>query len=188
MSLICKQHKFTHIQIPKTGTSSVKHYFDKLNITTHEIKHKLPVWSHSDWKKHFTFAFVRRPEDWLYSWYSYRRNNPKHMICKKLTFAQWLLHINDNPRHSLDWEYRHQHEWLLDENGKILVDYVEKYDNIDQGLKYVCDKLNLPHHELGRVNVGTYDTEKKQSEVSSSRDIINRYYAIDYDIYNSINN
>jgi len=188
MSLVCKQHRFTHIQIPKTGTSSVKRYFDELNITTHEKKHKLPIWSHLDWKQHFTFAFVRHPEDWLYSWYNYRRNSPKNVVCKRLTFTQWVIHININREHSSDWECRHQHEWLLGEDGKILVDYVTKYENLKQGLKYVCNKLNLPQHELSHTNVGTYDNKKKQLEVSSSRDIIKEYYAIDYDIYNSINN
>lgn len=97
----------------------------------------------------FSFSFVRNPWDRLVSEYIYRKY--------PYSFKEFLVmffptHMDDNYLQGLDL-YRHilpQTDFLCDNQGKILVDFVGKYENLVQDFSKVTklitgQNLTLPH-------------------------------------------
>jgi len=49
-----------------------------------------------------------------------------------------------------------QINWLADYDGKILMNYIGRFENLDQDFKNICKKINLPKIELKHQNKTTH--------------------------------
>jgi hypothetical protein len=65
-------------------------------------------------------------------------------------FSQWILDIsNFNKLHDelqkgwYDSVLKNQYDFLSDENGNILVDYIGKFENLTNDFQVICDKLEI---------------------------------------------
>lgn len=79
-------------------------------------------------------AFVRNPFDWHVSQYHFHKQNDFavfHEIFSQLSFDDYLLWANDNVRLSKS----NQYEFLSDEKGTLLVDFVGKIENINDSFE-----------------------------------------------------
>jgi len=94
---------------------------------------------------YFKFIFVRNPWDWQVSLYHYMLQDSKHFqhaVIKDLTFEEYI-----------DWrinnDLRLQSEWIVDESGNSLVDFIGQFENLEKDFAKVCDRLEiemrLPH-------------------------------------------
>ena len=92
----------------------------------------------------FKFAFVRNPWDRMVSryWYlrGYHQNDPNHKINErgyyppgKLSFVDWLMGNSRNCINSLD--LRQQKDWITNESGQIIIDYIGKYETLCRSFK-----------------------------------------------------
>lgn len=98
------------------------------------------------WKNYFKFAFVRNPWDWQVSLYHYIASHPfhpEHTIVKRLgslrAYLEWRL----------DKGVELQKDFVTDDNGKLIVDFVGKYETLVEDFRHICNRLNievdLPH-------------------------------------------
>ena len=105
------------------------------------------------WNKKFSFAFVRNPWDKVVSHFTYRlRTNQTNLAQEAVEFQEWVrlsyLDKNkmyyDNPK-----MFMPQMDWISDKNGKVLVNFVGRFENFESDFDEVCSKLNfsasLPH-------------------------------------------
>ena len=137
-----------HIKLlRKTGVDRlVRHHrweqFDG-HATAQEIKEKLPA---RIFKSFFKFAFVRNPWDWQVSLYHFMLQNKSHRqhpLIKSLgSFDKYLeWRVNEDMHLQIDF--------VVDPNGKLLVDFVGKYISLAQDFRYVCHRTGcnsaLPH-------------------------------------------
>ena len=94
---------------------------------------------------YFKFVFVRNPWDWQVSLYHYMlqfRKHFQHDVIKDLTFEEYI-----------DWrvnsDLRLQSEWIVDESGNSLVDFIGQFENLERDFAKVCERLEiemrLPH-------------------------------------------
>ena len=117
--------------------------------------------------RYFKFAFVRNPWDRMVSryWYlrGYHENDPDQKINDrgyyppgKLSFVDWLMGNNRNCVNSLD--LRQQKDWITNESGRIVIDYIGKYENIEHDFNELCKiigvKVSLP--KLNSAKKGKY--------------------------------
>lgn len=118
----------------------------------------------------FKFSFVRNPWDRLVSEYNYRhflghaayQNGFRHFVLNQFPQPQ-----DDNYQNARD-NYRHvipQTSFLYDKNGKCLVDFVGRFESLQQDFDSICEKLNFDVIKLGHKN----KTQKKNWLVKFQR-------------------
>jgi len=100
-----------------------------------------------DFDRYFKFAFVRNPWDRMVSLFSYltqteriprKRIRDFLGISQDISFKAFVRTICESEPHP-HWE--EQHKFVLDEDGKLLVDFIGRYENLHQGYTYVCSQL-----------------------------------------------
>ncbi len=171
---------FIFIHINKTGGSSIEKAL-KLPFEHLTAKEKIAEVGLDKWQDKFTFAFVRNPFDKVCSHYRYRvKTNQTNLKNKPLTFAQWVHlsygkqdpYYHDNPK-----MFMPQLDWLTDENDRLLVDEIYRFENLHEGFKTITEKFNLaaslPHLKASKkVSYQTYYDEP-------TRAIVERHFAKD---------
>lgn len=160
---------FVFIRMPKTGSTSVMscvrpYLNEKLLKNTNPkysvygglrkhmpAKHVRDVLADS-WNDMFKFAFVRNPYDQIVSVFHHLKHEynryPDLINPRALSeFDFFLDYIIDNfpnwvmPSHL-----------LLDENNKLLVDFLGKYENLEKDWEFINDKLKLNCSSLHKKN------------------------------------
>ena len=99
---------------------------------------------------------MRNPWDWQVSLYHYARQTRKHFqynLIKNFTFDEYI-----------EWRVLHdlhlQKSFLTDENGKVLVDFIGKLENIETDFSTVCQKLGI-EMRLPHRNKSKHDSYRK---------------------------
>jgi len=170
--MICHHYKCIFIHIPKNAGQSVEHVFLKLLDLDWETRAPLllryndqpelgpPRLAHlkareyvpckyltqEQFDDYFKFAFVRNPWDRMVSIYKYfgwdRYVGFKTFVVKKLAKV-W----RDNY-----WFVGPQSDFVCNENGDVIVDFLGKFETLDADFDHVCRQLGLPSTELPYIN------------------------------------
>ena len=101
----------------------------------------------------YKFAFVRNPWDWQVSMYHFILQEPthlKHALVKSFgNFERYLAWVIDTPNPYPKGATKLQKDVITDGEGKLLVDFVGRYETLAQDFAQICQKLNitaqLPH-------------------------------------------
>lgn len=111
---------------------------------------------------YFKFAFVRNPWDRLVSEYRYahsQRRDFKTFLLKSFPGLE-----DDHYTEGVD-HYRHvlpQHTFIFDDAGSLLVDFVGRYENLQQDFAYVCQRVGLLPIKLRQRNKSVQDRYYKR--------------------------
>ena len=160
--------KFIFIHINKTGGSSIE---KALNIPPEHLTalEKIEELGRKNWERRFSFTVIRNPWDKVVSHYHYRvQINNIDLSVRPIGFKEWVkrtygiqdVFYYDNPK-----MFMPQSDWITDHNGRVLVDFVCRFENLDDDFSYVCEKLrkstNLPHIKASkRGKYGNYYDEE----------------------------
>lgn len=170
------QWKTIYFDIPKVASSSLKKVCaDLLEIeilpgkTTHSVKYpQIKAQELEKYKDYYKFCFVRNPWDRLVSCYNekikkdsnynqYGYINGLHPQFLKygtfkagMSFEEFVNAVLEIPDSQADGHFRSQHTFVADNKGKLLVDFVGKFESLNEDFRYVCEKNNisgvtLPH-------------------------------------------
>ncbi|MBL4663063.1 MAG: sulfotransferase family 2 domain-containing protein [Flavobacteriaceae bacterium] len=94
----------------------------------------------------FTFSFVRNPYTRVLSLYHYLGYS---RIISLVAFIEKVLTKKVEEDHFF---YQSQYDYLYDDNGKLLVDYVGKLEQISENMEYVLKKAGLQGKKMPHVN------------------------------------
>jgi chondroitin 4-sulfotransferase 11 len=158
--------KTLYIRIPKTASSSILHGRRRLPrffYTRIRGNRGVPGWKGRNWwnvpaiqrGKHFTFSFVRNPfARAVSSWKFGTRGG--NWGCDFKNFAKKIQGLNlgfpenkSGPmsQQGIDWGLIHhtqfQYPYILDDAGNSRVDFIGKYENLQEDFNTVCDKIGL---------------------------------------------
>jgi hypothetical protein len=97
------------------------------------------------WGEYFTFSFVRNPWDLMVSWYVFRQKPQK----LNLDFREFLTEyeIRQKWAHWLPKSLLYT-DWLLQKDGTELVDFIGRFETLQQDFNTICDKIGIPRQEL----------------------------------------
>ncbi len=107
------------------------------HITAAALRRCLPA---AEWDRHFKFAFVRNPWDRLVSRYNFLLRNTTHrhhaLVKSFPDFGRYL-----------EWEIRRgnqvQHPFVTDRHGRLLIDFVGRFENLETDFATICRRLGL---------------------------------------------
>src|SRR5210317_729274 len=172
--MICRDYNCLFVHIPKTAGQSVEQFFmDLLGLDWEHDREALLLQSNDDpargteklahlsaseyvdcgylpqqeFSAYFKFSFVRNPWSRILSEYRYR-NYFHH-----LSFRDFVL--NKMPKPGWDDEYRHvmpQYDMLHDNDGNLLVDYIGRFESLQDDFDRICEKLDIPVSRLPHRN------------------------------------
>lgn len=203
--LISKSKKFLFVHIQKTAGRSFEAVLrDHLpDLETFMGTHDHALWAQehigNEWSDYYKVAFVRNPWDRLVSWYTMiqekgqvslkerlfgkRRYNDltQYVLANSNCFEEFLYNCTDTID-DIDGTKSilyNQLDYLSDENGSLIVDFVGRFENLAEDSKKVFERLgfknaSLPHKNSSKhKNYRTYYNEETREEVRKrfSKDI-----------------
>jgi hypothetical protein len=172
--MICRENNCLFVHIPKSAGQSIEQFFmDRLQLDWDQDREVLYLQNNSDpargteklahlsateyvacghlsqeeFSRLFKFSFVRNPWARILSEYRYR-NYFQHR-----SFRDFVL--NKLPEPGWDDKYRHvmpQYDMLHDNNGKLLVDFVGRFESLQEDFDKVCEHLGIEESQLPHRN------------------------------------
>ena len=188
--MISHDKKFIFTRITKTGSSSIEHVLKKeagMRGRGHDSAKQLRAKHKDVFDEYFKFGFVRNPWDKTVSFYFYnnKRNWDRYPFNAKTAPAfndfikDWFVKGSRRRFHSLS--HSPCLDWLSDKNG-VIVDYIGRFENLQEDFNVVCNKIGLSPQILPKRNASKHEhyTEYYNQE---SIDIIGEMYKKDIDYF-----
>jgi hypothetical protein len=159
---------------------------------------------------YYKAAFVRNPWDWLVSYFSYnkgmlkqinrRRSDQRKVINEvraETSFEEYIMLVKDmnekltkhgpNIKQSLH-PYQPQYKYLVDENEEIIVDFIGKYEDIENDWSNLTEKIKANNSilsfqmPLGKTNVSNHE-HYKEYYTDELREIVGSIYKKDIELF-----
>ncbi len=169
------------IHINKTGGSSIEKAMGLplLHKTAQEYYHILGA---RRWQQRFSFTIVRNPWDKVVSQYHYRCSiNETRLRDRPLPFGDWVqrVFVDRDPQY-LDEPrfFMPQMAWICNARGDILVDFVGRFESLQQDWQFIRNKTACPVRELPHIKKSRHGDYRRHYDTRSA-DAIARYFADD---------
>jgi len=137
----------------------------------------------------FKFTIVRNPFEFILSNYHYVRKFPNHFMYDeaiKMPFSEF-------PDFYMEWREKHieenihgknkvctMYEFLHDDKGNMLMDYIGKLETINEDFKYICEKIGIDYRTMPYINVNKKnDKPYRQVYDDATREKVEKYFAKD---------
>ena len=119
------------------------------------------------------------------SWYRFRQRDalkdPSHAFSDRYTGN---MSVNEFVQGFYKQELMlKQSDFIADHPGNLLVDFVGRYENLQADFNKVCETLELPQSTLPVVNTSRREGMEEEELDRSSLDIINDYFARDFEMF-----
>lgn len=143
---------YVFIHINKTAGSSIARALGLTGEHKTALQKKRELGERA-WTERFSFTVVRNPWDKVVSHYSYRvRTNQTGLGVEPLPFEEWvrLAYRDRDPRYCDDPRmFMPQWEWIADESGQMMVDFVGRFENLQEDFARISERIgkhaSLPH-------------------------------------------
>lgn len=105
---------------------------------------------------YFIFAFVRNPFDRLVSCHSEKLAHPNSAgfrnyrfgnveLYRGMPFAEFVEAVHRIPDEEANPHFCSQHVTLLRPNGKLIPDFVGRFERLEEDFAYVAEEIGAPH-------------------------------------------
>ena len=126
---------FVVIHIPRTGGSSVASTLPKAGWHHKTALHQKTRLGDQAYDDCFSFAFVRNPWDRLYSIWK-RGKSTNFRVVRDLSFEEYVKNFKSVEKSFIEesgrtWRDKDQVYFLCDQNNEIIVDYVGRFENLE---------------------------------------------------------
>ena len=183
--MINDDSKFIFVHIDKTAGSSITALLNNGKEETKYKHQKSCEMINQENKNYFKFCFVRNPYERAVSKYFHdlKISNPNKPGSVKNcnNFNEWILKHNYRINKGLPTQY----SYVYDNCGNILLDYIGRFENLENDFKYIKEKLSIKK-VLGHRNKNTIerDSDYMKYYTSESIKIVNKVYEKDFKYFN----
>ncbi|WP_298036985.1 sulfotransferase family 2 domain-containing protein [uncultured Desulfuromonas sp.] len=176
--LLSLKYKFLFVHIAKTGGTSVRATLNRYrwrdpwyypmfmcsrlsSLSGHRIGAKLPRHARAIcayemlprelYDSLFKFAFVRNPWDLQVSSFHHIGRERPHLMEGREdfeSFLRWKLDPERPHQYHIDTSIELQSDYLVDLHGKVIVDFVGRYERLQDDFRQVCEHVALPAPKL----------------------------------------
>jgi len=182
------KHRYIFVHIPKVAGRSMAAALGIRDPGHHSISEYRDA-SRRLYDQYYKFGFVRNPWDRAVSMYFYFRRMLDDGIdgwwrdvadCG--SFSDFVLEYLVSANIEESYFLRPQADFLFDYDNQLLVDFVGRFENLNQDIQAVLEKLGLPAVALRKINPSEHDhytSYYTQREV----DVISQLYKRDVDLF-----
>jgi len=154
------------VHTPKTGGSSLRRAYNSANYWS-VIDHDIRDVNYKYLKEYnldiscFCFGFVRNPWSRFVSAFNWLKlggncEGDKHdrltYLGKIENFDDFVMHCNDNNKILGQLHFKPQNEWICDDHGTILLDYIGRFENFQEDFTDICKRRKIPVRKLHQTN------------------------------------
>lgn len=170
--MISHQYKCIFVEVPKTGSTSIRAILGKAwrpHLDLVEIRRLMEnYWTHfggrtnrwrsslylltseekrrrrgrKQFEEYFKFGFVRNPWDRVVSLYERREAEQFHANMSFEDFVRGIEFSSATCPHSSP--HRYQLDWFVDANGRILADFIGRFERLAEDWKLVAERIGAP--------------------------------------------
>lgn len=137
------ERRLLFIHINKTGGVSIERALgiqgDRQHHTIQQCEQLL---NPSEWERTFKFCFVRNPWDKMVSLYNFRKQ--KHGLDPTISFEDFCRNPVGNARTQLSW--------ITNTAGNVSVDFIGRFERLEQDFAKLCDLIGIKNIQLGHEN------------------------------------
>ncbi|WP_338732838.1 sulfotransferase family 2 domain-containing protein [Mangrovimonas cancribranchiae] len=138
-----------------------------------------------EYDEYFKFSFVRNPYHRAYSWYNGIMKDPVHRkqynIDSDITFEEFLVKYLHKKR--LMKPYMH---FLKEYSGKIPLDFIGRFESLEDDFKFICDTLNIKVELPHKNNKKSFQKDYSKVYTEKSYNLITEYYKEDISYFNYV--
>jgi hypothetical protein len=156
----------------------------------------------ADYADYFKFAIVRNPFSRVLSCFSNKilkkpvnRGGFVNGVSKGLhlryggrffggmTLDEFMENVATIPDTEADAHFRSQWTFLADYDGKILTDYVAKFESLPEGMEYIRSKINLPPIVVPHLLKSGSNDDWAAQFSEHGRKLVHERYARDFELF-----
>jgi len=154
-----------------------------LHAKAKEAKTELPEEVYNNFYK---FAFVRNPWDWQVSMYHFilkETSHVKHKLVKSMTsfdeYLEWVISTeNPYPKGAT----KLQKDIITDCDGKLIVDFVGRYETLVPDFNQVCRTLNI-ETSLPSLNRTIHRDYKSYYSSEKTKKMVGQHFKEDIELF-----
>lgn len=168
--IICHEHKFIYIHVPRTGGHSVKKMWKKYDSYIKFYHMTLKDNIKQDINSYFKFGFIRNPYERIYSIFC--KHNKESKVNTSNGFKYWMFDTDrtDNRHDKLSAMY------FLDG-----VDYIAKYENFEKEWDYIFEQIEIPRQQLPHIfKFKDYKISYRDLYDNKMKNFIQEYHSADF--------
>jgi hypothetical protein len=202
--IISHQHRFIFAAVPKTGTHAIRRALraqlgaddlEQVGLFVHkrfpfpqlaDIEHGhialaqiRPILGEPIFGEYFKFAFVRHPFERFVSYCAFMTRQNGNFERDPLACMKRIAR-DVRPLHHVN--FRPQHEFVTDADGRPLADFVGRTEDMQAGFDAVCARLGLQTSELERVNTSSHLPYRHYFD-DELTDLVTELYRVDLDMF-----
>jgi hypothetical protein len=180
-------HRCIFFHVPKTGGLSVSEALFGNHAAGHlDVRTARLIFGAWRLRTYFKFSFVRNPWDRLVSAYYYlRRGHPTSKIAGVVAaspgFTDFVKTSLCDPIVAQEIHIRPQSSFLLDNAGRLIVDFVGRFESLERDFSTVARRLGI-ERTLAHRNQSDH-RDYRSCYDSTSRDIVAEFYRKDIDLF-----
>jgi len=177
MSMVSKSHKYVYVSGGRNATGSIRAALLTIPDMTHfepaklnkgdwrlydkhmPARHIKRVIGSDLWNKCFKFTFVRNPFSWVVSsfffWVKVKRSQmPANGIMTMDNFEEVVSYYRTDVGRRYDEcsPIRSQHSFICNAKGKVMVDFVGRFENLQSDFDTVCECIGVKPITLLKQN------------------------------------
>jgi hypothetical protein len=182
------------VHIPKTGGISVSTaLFGNLAGGHTRISEYRNIFDEKEFNQYYKFTFVRNPWDRLYSAYCFLKagginEDDSAWSVSHLsnidTFEAFVMHFLNEDIIYTEVHLVPQYKFICDENGQTLVDFIGRFENIENDFNVIAKKI-APGAKLAHMNSSTKNRATNTNTIftQAMRDKVAILYARDIELF-----
>jgi hypothetical protein len=143
--------------------------------TALQVQQNIPT---SIYRQYYKFAFVRNPWDWQVSLYHYAQQTKdhfQHKMTSKMSFNEYIeWRVNEDLHLQVDF--------VQNENGEIIVDYIGKMENLQMDFDTICKKIKVPKIILPQMQKSLH-TDFRSYYSSDTIELVKKAFKKDIELF-----
>ena len=134
----------------------------------------------------YKFAFVRNPWDLQVSSYHHIKRERPHLtegFEDFESFLKWKLNPERPYQYHIDTSIELQSDYLIDLHGKVLVDFIGRYENLAEDFAKACQTIGINGPELPHERKATDRDKYRNYYTDETQELVHQHFRSDIELF-----